>query len=470
MDMTNRIDRATQPSRAWGATLATLLALLLWIPCSVALAQADESEDEAEEEVELAEEDLECLSCHDKPGLETKLESGEVLSLHISTAGYIASMHRDNSCADCHSEIDTETHGKDEGPAVTSKRELGVSMRDVCVDCHKKKYKEYGDSVHAVLVEQGSETAPMCADCHNPHTVKSWEVSDQEAAMPCGKCHQDIFKASARDVHGRARKANEEAAPVCAGCHEAHGVKAASLGTIMMDTCISCHEDSLATHKIWLPHAQRHFDSISCAACHAPDAQRRVNLRLFQVTGNGSEQMSEQTGVPRFLQRILATDAKEAGLDDKELWNLLEKFKKDSDGRKAVLRGRLEVSSGVEAHQLSDKSRALGDCRACHEAGSEPFQSVTLTIAGPDGRPLRHEVQKQVLGSLLSVNSVQGFYVLGSTRIKLLDYLLVLVVLAGIGGPLAHMTMKWVFRRSRGAHSPAQLPPGDRRDGDDHQK
>ena len=29
----------------------------------------------------LAKEDLACLTCHDKPGLEKKLESGEILSL-----------------------------------------------------------------------------------------------------------------------------------------------------------------------------------------------------------------------------------------------------------------------------------------------------------------------------------------------------------------------------------------------------
>ena len=64
------------------------------------------------------------------------------------------------------------------------------------------------------------------------------------------------------------------------------------------------------------------------------------------------------------------------------------------------MRGRLEVRSGVEAHQISEKSKAIKDCNVCHQAGAEPFQSVTLTIAGPDGRPMRHGVQKDVLNSL----------------------------------------------------------------------
>ncbi len=116
---------------------------------------------------------------------------------------------------------------------------------------------------------------------------------------------------------------------------------------------------------------------------------------------------------------------------------------------RTVLRGRLEVRSGVEAHQLSDKSKAIKDCNFCHKEGAAPFQSVTLTIAGPDGRPLRHGIQKEVLSSLTSMESVRGFYAIGSTRIKLLDTLLVMVVLGAICVPLGHMTVKRMFKSVR---------------------
>jgi hypothetical protein len=38
--------------------------------------------------------------------------------------------------------------------------------------------------------------------------------------------------------------------------------------------------------------------------------------------------------------------------------------------------------------------------------------------------------------------------VIGATRIKLLDILVVLALLAGIGGPLLHLTLSWYFRRT----------------------
>lgn len=309
----------------------------------------------------------------------------------------------------------------------------------------------------------------MCSDCHNPHTVRSTKIIEPIAATSCVKCHEDIFKAYAKDVHGLQRVAQGKGAPLCADCHQAHAVKAASLGDGVKDACLSCHQNAVAEHKDWLPNAQRHFEAISCPVCHAPNAQRRVNLRLYD--GATKRQVSEKTGVPRFEKRTHAADAADVGLDERALWSLLKEFNRDGGGDQTILRGRLEVRSGVEAHQLSEKSLAIKDCRTCHQQGAEPFQSVTLTIAGPDGRPLRHAVQKEVLNSLTSMQSVRGFYAIGSTRIGLLDNLLVLVFVGALSVPLGHITLKRLFRSvrekleaERKAASEAargQVPPDD---------
>lgn len=394
----------------------------------------------------LAKEDLACLNCHDKAGLEKKLTNGETLSLQISTKAYTESMHKGTSCEDCHADLDVKTHSKTKA-SIKSKREFSVTMRESCRTCHQKKFTEYEDSVHATLITQGSKKAPMCSDCHNPHTVRSAKIIEPIAATPCAKCHQDIFQAYSKDVHGLDRIANGKAAPLCANCHQAHAVKAASLGDGVKDACLSCHKNAVDLHKNWLPNTARHFEAISCPACHAPNAQRRVNLRLYD--GGEKHQVSEKSGVPQFERLTHAADAKDTGLNERALWSLLKEFNRDGIEGKTVLRGRLEVSSGVQAHQLSEKSRALKDCNACHKAGAAPFQSVTLTIAGPDGRPLRHGVEKDTLTSLTSMESVRGFYAIGSTRIKLLDTLLILVVLGAICVPLGHMTIKRLFKTVR---------------------
>ena len=429
---------------SWCLLRAGALVLMCALPVSHIWAQ----DDDADEPIELAEEDLDCLKCHDDPKLSVKLDSGETLPLYISTQDFLGSMHNENSCADCHFDIDLDTHGKGES-IIASKRELGVAMGDTCRDCHKKKYREYDDSVHALLIAEGSTKAPMCADCHNPHTVRSWKLAEAEAAMPCGKCHQEIFDASAKDVHGLARGDRKNPGPVCSGCHQAHGIKAASLGTGLRDTCLNCHKDAFAKHEIWLPNAQLHFDAISCPTCHAPDAERRVNLRLYHELGGDRVQLIEKSGVPQFVRLTTAADQASQGLDDRALLGLLKDFTHEEGQGKIVLRGRLEVGSGVEAHRLADKSKAIADCKVCHQAGAQVFQRVILTMAGPDGRPLRHGVNEDVLNSAFSIDSIRGFYVLGSTRIKLLDYLLVLVVLGLAGGIGAHMAARRWFRRAR---------------------
>jgi predicted CXXCH cytochrome family protein len=394
----------------------------------------------------LAKEDLACLTCHDKMGLEKKLENGETLSLQISTKAYTESMHKETSCEDCHSNLDAKTHGKAK-TSIKSKRDFSLAMRESCRTCHKKKFAEYEDSVHASLIKEGSTKAPMCSDCHNPHTVRSTKIVEPISTTPCAKCHEDIFKAYSKDVHGQERIAKGISAPLCAGCHQAHSVKAASLGDGVKNACLACHKDAVDQHKEWLPNTARHFEAISCPACHAPNAQRRVNLRLYD--GAAKRQIAEKTGVPLFNKRTDAADANNLGLDERALWSLLNEFNQAGGDGKTVLRGRLEVRSGVEAHQLSEKSKAIKDCNTCHEKGAEPFQSVTLTMAGPDGRPLRHGIQNDVLSSLTSMGSVRGFYAIGSTRIKLLDVLLILVLLGAISVPLVHMTIKRLFKSVR---------------------
>ena len=424
------------------------------------------------EEEGLSGETKACLKCHDKEGEEKILDNKEKLSLHVSTRAFETSEHRKTDCEDCHSDIDADTHGKVK-KSIESRRAYSLSMKDSCRECHKKPFKTYEDGLHAALVKAGDEKAPLCSDCHNSHTLRPVKIVAPIEETPCARCHEDIFKAYARDVHGLERAAKGKVAPICASCHKTHDIKAASLGDGIKDSCIFCHKDADSQHKDWLPNAALHFEAISCPVCHSPGAKRRVNLRLYDnVT---KRQLSEKTGVPRFEQRADAADLTNAGLDEKALWSLLKEFNQDSGTKNTVLHGRLEVRSGVEAHQISEKSRAVSDCDTCHRPGAEPFQSVTLTIAGPEGRPIRRGVQKDVLNSLEAMKSVRGFYAIGSTRIKLLDYALVLVLLAGIGGPLAHLTIKWLFRRTRGkrlagqngagsSEAGAQAIPGDRRD------
>ena len=69
-----------------------------------------------------------------------------------------------------------------------------------------------------------------------------------------------------------------------------------------------------------------------------------------------------------------------------------------------------------------------------------------MSVAGPTGIPISYGANKEVLNSAFSIDSIGGFYAIGATRITVLDALFVLALLAGIGGPLGHLTMRWAFR------------------------
>lgn len=381
--------------------------------------------------------DQQCLGCHSTKGLEKKLQDGQTLPLHVDRSAFAKSVHNVIGCAVCHGGVSLENHPPSK-TKITSLRDYSIELTKVCGTCHGDISKQYEGSIHATVVRTGNQGAPICTDCHNPHAIMAKSSYDAATGAPCSTCHFPIYEAYARSVHGQSGLA-------CSNCHRAHEVRPATTGDQLKNACLNCHQGALDSHQTWLPNSKRHFDSVSCPACHSPEAKRKVDLRLYDSVTQ--QRVAEKQGVPQFESRILSAAAKSGGLDAMALRSLLQGFNSEGSENKMTLRGRLEVSSGVEAHRLARSSQAIRDCAKCHQQGADPFQSVTVSIVGPDGRPVRYGANPEVLNSVISVDSVGGFYAIGGTRIKLLDWLLALALVGGIGGPLAHMTVRWMFKR-----------------------
>jgi hypothetical protein len=102
----------------------------------------------------------------------------------------------------------------------------------------------------------------------------------------------------------------------------------------------------------------------------------------------------------------------------------------------------MDVSNGSEAHQLSLKKYAVKECESCHSQESDFFKSVTVAVVKADGRLTRYKAKPEVLGSMFSLLSLKQFYVLGSTRLKVLDWIGILMVFGGMSVPIAHITLR----------------------------
>ncbi|HTT48996.1 MAG TPA: cytochrome c3 family protein [Pseudolabrys sp.] len=388
--------------------------------------------------------DQACLGCHGAAGMEKKLADGDTLQLLVPPAPYLKSVHGANGCTSCHADVDITKHPPEKNE-IASKRGFATAMTQVCRTCHADKFEQWESSIHAALVRSGNPGAPVCTDCHNPHAVIKGAAAQVDQA-PCKTCHADIYTAYLGSMHAKSRLASKDSyAPVCSGCHTAHSVKPVATNAIGLgpeQACFGCHAETLEQHAKWLPNAALHFEVISCPACHSPNAQRKVDLML--IDGKGQARGTEQIGVPLF---DASANSNGKGIDAQTLWTLMQTLNRSGIASKTVLRGRLDVVNGAQAHQLADKSKALSDCRVCHRSGSQAFQSVTISLVGPDGRRVGYGANADVLNSAFSVDSVRGFYAIGGTRIKLLDILLALAIFGGVSIAVGHVFLGWMFKR-----------------------
>lgn len=396
--------------------------------------------------------DAKCLKCHSKK-LKKKLEDGETMFLQVDGDEFGQSVHQVIGCTGCHRDVAKGKHPSKQ--PIASRRAYSLKHNQTCSQCHEVTHSEYADSVHARLVADGNEQAPVCSDCHSAHSIQPRAVYEPVSGEPCSTCHQEIYQAYEQSVHGQARaKGNviREAhvrAPICSDCHQSHETTAVAASDYLRDTCLDCHDTAAVAHEQWLPNAGMHLTSVACAACHSPMAERRVDLQLYDNLQKAPLAQQSETGAP-FDQKLTEIDAEGDGLDPVELWKLVRQGSRDGQPVDVTLRGRLEVTTGVAAHRIAPRGEAVRSCESCHQGGAQGFENVTVSISRPDGRQQRYEADEKVLNSVVSVDSVGDFYAPGGTRIRLLDGLLVLALVGGLAVPIGHIALgKYLRKKNR---------------------
>jgi len=278
----------------------------------------------AEDQEEISNPDLKCLKCHSK-SLKKNLEDGDKMSLHVEAADFAQSVHQVIGCTGCHRDVPRGKHPS-KAP-IASQRAYSIEENRTCQQCHEDHYALYERSIHASLVEQGNLDAPVCSDCHSAHSIQSRSDFEPVNGEPCSKCHVEIFDAFENSVHGGARTRGNQIrgkfvrAPACADCHQAHDILAVADADYLVPVCTDCHEVAKLAHEQWLPNAAMHMQSVGCAVCHAPQAELRVNLQLYDRALQAP--VKQNVGNITVQKKLEEIDTDGDGLDPVELWKLM---------------------------------------------------------------------------------------------------------------------------------------------------
>lgn len=187
-----------------------------------------------------------CLACHDVPGLQTELPSGEPLYLSVDSVTYSVSTHGrlGYACVQCHT---TYTGYPHEPISAQSRREFTLDHYTSCARCHQEKYDATLDSVHQKSLAGGNLEAAVCTDCHGAHDTGPPDVPRSRIPQTCERCHSQIYDEYKESVHGSALigEGNPDV-PSCTDCHGVHDVEgptSSSFHLFSPQICADCHAD-----------------------------------------------------------------------------------------------------------------------------------------------------------------------------------------------------------------------------------
>lgn len=383
-----------------------------------------------------------CLNCHSRP-ISMKMKNGEALSVQVKETDILNSVHKKLKCTECHKEFSPNQHPVRTFESVADYR---AKAKDVCNNCHQDAVKKYDISIHAEALKKGNKQSPDCLKCHDYHKVTLITKDKSASSELCVKCHSESGQAFKASVHQKAITDGKQNAPTCAACHNSHDILAANIAQLG-NSCIKCHKDVKTSHNKWLwnppvkltTFVDAHFNSASCAACHTT-VNKAIYLTLFDRAKKKPLTESE-------VAKIFGVDTKEVKgkidynndgkIQEQELWQFMSSVKAKA---KANLSGRIDVINSNDAHKIEPKSKAIKDCAACHNPSASFAAKIEINREG--GKAVKFDLESKAVNSAYAIPNIKDFYVLGLTKIKLLDILFFLALLGGVAVPIGHLTLR----------------------------
>lgn len=383
-----------------------------------------------------------CLSCHSR-AISMKFKNGETLSVQVRESDILNSAHKKLKCTECHKEFSPTQHPIRNFESLADYR---AKSKDICNNCHQDAVKKYELSIHSAALKKGNQQSPDCLKCHDYHKVAFISKDKMASSELCIKCHSDSGKAFKESVHQMAIKQGKQNAPTCSSCHNSHDVLPTNLAKLG-DSCIKCHKDAKISHNKWLwnppvrltSFVDVHFNSASCASCHTK-AEKAVFLTLMESSKNKpitDEAVAKALNVDIKTLKSKIDSNGDGKIQEQELWKFMAAMKEKS---KANLSGRIDVLNPNDAHKIEPKGNSIKDCSYCHNPGA-PFKGQ-LEINKEGAKPVKFVIDNKSLNSAYAIPNIKDFYVLGLTKIKVLDILFFLALAGGIAVPIIHITLR----------------------------
>ncbi|UCD16997.1 MAG: cytochrome c3 family protein [Candidatus Zixiibacteriota bacterium] len=200
--------------------------------------------------------DRDCMQCHEKRNL-TAVRDGKIVSMYVDTVEVHNSIHRQTSCAQCHTGA---TRSRDR-PCAT------VADRVDCSICHSEVVETYASSIHGRFADRGDQRAPGCTDCHGTHEVRGSRDPDSPTfptAVPdlCARCHGEEGIVSSGMTEG-------ELDPVSSYLAGIHGIGLKKSGLVVTAKCTDCHTTHHLLPKDDPESSVNHNNlTLTCAKCH----------------------------------------------------------------------------------------------------------------------------------------------------------------------------------------------------------
>lgn len=201
-----------------------------------------------------------CLICHSVPGRTISLPDGEQLGITVDPDLFAHSVHAGNTCQTCHVDKTGYPHAE---LTVQNAKEFSLQFKETCAECHQEESTAQMDGAHAKLLEAGNTNAPVCSDCHNPHTTtpiqkdssgKLQPAEHAKAGLVCANCHSTIYDEYVKSVHGQGvvSETNNDS-PSCIDCHGVHNTagpnSVSQFRLTSPQICAECHTNETMMAK-----------------------------------------------------------------------------------------------------------------------------------------------------------------------------------------------------------------------------